>query len=127
MGVAVSPEQAIQFDVETLRQGRIRTAAISEQLKLERAAIHQVGDAEAKLIELEIDVRAHSGLASVTDKRHTDLLRQKLDGTKRLAASQIQRKTLELAANDSQLAVIDEMLKAISAPLYNPAGGKLTQ
>jgi hypothetical protein len=115
-GYPGSPEQA-------MREAHAELGRLIELLKLERAAIHQTGDADAKLLELRID---EQGFASPTPNqpRRVALLQQKLDGTRRLTAARVEQATLRIGQYERQALAIAEMVRRQEAMLFTPAGTK---
>lgn len=111
------PEVALKV----LRLNRATIAAITDGLTKEREATHQIGDADRKLLELEI-----SGTGTVVDhpagRRKSELLRQKQDGVHRLAAAKILRLTAQIEQHNRQLSSIDEVIRQAESPLVGVGG-----
>ena len=114
----IPAEQTPPDQIAMLKASRDGVARMVELLKLERAAVHQIGDADAKLIELQLQYPS--------SQCHEELMRQKLDGTRRLAAAKIEQITVQIASNSTQLKTIEELVRQMEAPLFDMAGGKLT-
>ena len=89
-------------------------ARLLEGLKSELQSTHQLGDAECKLLDLEI--------AECPDGRRHDLLVQKRDAQHRLAASRMLILRCRVMEAEQNLQLVDAVLSQ-AGTLVHPAGG----
>jgi hypothetical protein len=106
--------------IAMLKTARSLAETTADALTKQRAAVHQIGDADCKLIDIEI-------AGSVPRSRHAELLSQKRDGVQRLAAARILELSAQIEQQNRQIAQLNETIAQAEAPLMGLDGRGLTR
>jgi hypothetical protein len=106
--------------IAMLKAARSLAETTADSLTKQLQAVHQIGDADCKLIDIEI-------AGSVLNSRHAELLRQKRDGVHRLAAAKILELTAQIEQQNRQAAQLSDTIAQAEAPLMGLDGRGLTR